>query len=527
MNNFYALIYLTEVLKNKCKGQTFEFSTSPHKDVWESYLSDNDSRFRLKFSTNPEETALFIDSDRPPKKANTTSFFDVLSAKSIHDVSIAENDRFITLSFDGHYSLLFQIFGNSPNIFLIRDDTILESFKSPDDFENQSPPKPRKASTAKTPSQDDSVKRVITKLDPKFPRHLIPLVIDEFGLKRKSVEEIKEVVDTLIDAMLNKPEFRVLENGNLCLIPENLLPYSNLKVFDNVNDAIRHAYYKASNERRLETRRQSLKPKIERIISKYESTVEQLKQADKGLKRAEKYEKYGDILMAHAHEKNEFNESVTFPDLYNQNEMVEISVKPNKSLAENAQYYYEKSNKSKRNVEESKRRLGEIKIKLKELKELRESLSEVDKIYEFRDWYKEYEDDLLKAGVLKADTKKKTPPYRILEIDGYQVWVGKNAKSNDQLTTDAHKEDIWIHARGVSGSHVVIRMDNHKEMPPKKTLLKAASVAAWNSKARGSGLAPVIITKRKYVVKPKGAPTGSVRVNREEVEMVKPQKMPS
>ena len=253
MNNFYALIYLTEVLKNKCKGQTFEFSTSPHKDVWESYLSDNDSRFRLKFSTNPEETALFIDSDRPPKKANTTSFFDVLSAKSIHDVSIAENDRFITLSFDGHYSLLFQIFGNSPNIFLIRDDTILESFKSPDDFENQSPPKPRKASTAKTPSQDDSVKRVITKLDPKFPRHLIPLVIDEFGLKRKSVEEIKEVVDTLIDAMLNKPEFRVLENGNLCLIPENLLPYSNLKVFDNVNDAIRHAYYKASNERRLET----------------------------------------------------------------------------------------------------------------------------------------------------------------------------------------------------------------------------------------------------------------------------------
>jgi predicted ribosome quality control (RQC) complex YloA/Tae2 family protein len=70
-------------------------------------------------------------------------------------------------------------------------------------------------------------------------------------------------------------------------------------------------------------------------------------------------------------------------------------------------------------------------------------------------------------------------------------------------------------------------MDNHKEMPPKKTLLKAASVAAYNSKARGSGLAPVIITKRKYVVKPKGAPTGTVRVNREEVEMVKPQKMSS
>ncbi|MDX1641996.1 MAG: NFACT RNA binding domain-containing protein, partial [Balneolaceae bacterium] len=243
--------------------------------------------------------------------------------------------------------------------------------------------------------------------------------------------------------------------------------------------------------------------------------------------RVEKYEKYGHILMAHAHEKNEFNDSVTFPDLYNPEKEVEIPVKPEQSLAENAQYYYEKSAKSKRNVKESKRRLKEIEKKLSHLKELQASLKEVDKLYEFQDWYKEHEQDLFDAGVLKAEAAKKAPPYRVLEIDGYEVWVGKNAKSNDQLTTDAHKEDVWMHARGVSGSHVVIRMDNHKEMPPKETLLKAASVAAWNSKARGSGLAPVIITKRKYVVKPKGAPTGTVRVNREEVEMVKPQKMPS
>ncbi|MDZ7718899.1 MAG: NFACT RNA binding domain-containing protein [Balneolaceae bacterium] len=527
MNNFYALIYLTETLKNKCKGKTFQFSTSPHKDVWDCYLSENNSRFRLKFSTNPEETALFIDSYRPPKKANTTPFFEVLSGQSVQEISMAENDRFITITFDNEYSLMFQIFGNTPNIFLIRDNTIIESFKSPDDFEGQTPPEPRKASPTKTPSEDDSAKRVITKLDPKFPRHLIPFIIDEYGLEKKTVPEIKEVVNTLIEAMLNRPEFRVLDNGNLCLIPEDLLPAENLEVFENINSAIRHAYYKASNERRLESRRQSIKPKIDRIINKYESTIEQLKHADKGLKRADKYERYGHILMAHAHEKNEFNESVTFPDLYNPDEKVQIQLKPKLSLAENAQYYYEKANKSRRNVEESKRRLGEIKIKLKKLKKLQQSLNEIDKIYEFRDWYKENEDALFKAGVLKAETQKKKPPYRILEIDGYTIWVGKNAKSNDQLTTDAHKEDVWMHARGVSGSHVVIRMDNHKEMPPKKTLLKAAAVAAWNSKARGSGLAPVIITKRKYVVKPKGAPAGTVRVNQEEVEMVKPQKIPA
>ncbi len=82
-----------------------------------------------------------------------------------------------------------------------------------------------------------------------------------------------------------------------------------------------------------------------------------------------------------------------------------------------------------------------------------------------------------------------------------------------------------MHARGVAGSHVVLRMDNNKDYPPKEVLLKAASVAAYNSKARGAALAPVIITKRKYVSKPKGAPHGSVRVHREEVEMVEPKEL--
>lgn len=527
MNNFYALIYLTEVLKNKCKGQTFEFSTSPYKNVWDGYFTDKKNSFRIKFSANPSETALFADSYRPPKKTNTTRFFDQLSGKPVRDVSMADNDRYITFWFDPDWTLMFQIFGNTPNIFLVKDEHIVEAFKSPDDFIDKPAPKPRTSSVAKTPTPDDSVKRIITKLDPKFPRHLIPLVVEEFDLKGKRIPDIKEIIEKLTDAMLHRPEFRVLGNGNLCLIPQNLLPAENLKVFDGINTAIQFVYYKTSNERRLEAQRQSIQPKIERIIHKYESTIRELEQAEKGLKRADTYEKYGHILMAYAHEKKAFNDSVTFPDLYNQNEVVEIPVKPDKSLAENAQSYYEKATKSKRNVEESKRRLGEIKKKLETLKELQASLNKVDKLYEFQDWYKEHEEALHKANVLKADNTQKAPPYRVLEVDGYEIWVGKNAKSNDQLTTDAHKEDIWLHARGVSGSHVVIRMDNHKEMPPKPTILKAASIAAWNSKARGSGLAPVIVTKRKYVVKPKGAPAGSVRVNREEVEMVKPQKLPS
>jgi predicted ribosome quality control (RQC) complex YloA/Tae2 family protein len=102
--------------------------------------------------------------------------------------------------------------------------------------------------------------------------------------------------------------------------------------------------------------------------------------------------------------------------------------------------------------------------------------------------------------------------------------VGKNAKSNDKLTSHAHKEDMWLHARGVGGSHTVIRMGNEKSMPPKKVILHAASYAAWYSKAKGMKTAPVMYTKRKYVYKPSGAAPGAVVVKQEEVVMVPPRK---
>uniref|UniRef100_UPI003568162F NFACT RNA binding domain-containing protein n=1 Tax=Fodinibius sp. TaxID=1872440 RepID=UPI003568162F len=89
-------------------------------------------------------------------------------------------------------------------------------------------------------------------------------------------------------------------------------------------------------------------------------------------------------------------------------------------------------------------------------------------------------------------------------------------------TSLAHKEDIWLHARGVGGSHVVIRMGNQKDYPPKRVILQAAGYAAFYSKARGMKTAPVMYTKRKYVRKPKGSPPGSVVLEREEVEMVPP-----
>jgi predicted ribosome quality control (RQC) complex YloA/Tae2 family protein len=81
-----------------------------------------------------------------------------------------------------------------------------------------------------------------------------------------------------------------------------------------------------------------------------------------------------------------------------------------------------------------------------------------------------------------------------------------------------------MHARGYSGSHLVIRMNRSRENPPREVLMKAASYAAFFSQARGSSMVPVSFTRKKYVRKPKGSDPGQVVIDKEDVVLVAPQK---
>lgn len=528
MNNYFTLIYLGKHLNFKCKNAEYQFSYSPHKNVWECYLAKNEESFRVVFSASSTETAIFTDKYRAPKKTNVTQFFDSLTNYKILTVQLADNDRYLCMTFENKKKLIFKLFGNKPNLFLVENGKIIDSFKDPDSFKGLDEPEPRAPKTPDEFSEKWSPKKIITKTEPKFPRQLVDPVINELNLEEKSAHEIVDTTRNLVNQMKTNPEFRVLDSGEICLLPKKVLPLPDKKTFDDCNDAVRFAYYKASADRRLTSRMRSVRPRVEKEIRKTERTINQLESADKALERAEVYEQYGHLLMANAHLKMDGGtEEITVENYYDDGKQITIPLKPNLSISENAQHYYEKSGDAERRVEEAKKRLRGTKQRLSDLKSLQKSLNEIDKIYEFDDWYKENLDEMRRFGVLSQQKSVETLPFRKTEIDGYEVWIGKNAKSNDALTTSAHKEDVWLHARGVSGSHVVIRMNNNKEMPPKSVILKVASVAAWNSKARGSSLVPVIVTKRKYVVKPKGLPAGAVRVQREEVEMVKPANISS
>ncbi len=121
------------------------------------------------------------------------------------------------------------------------------------------------------------------------------------------------------------------------------------------------------------------------------------------------------------------------------------------------------------------------------------------------------------ALVRRAGTQQRRGPFRrFTSTDGLQIFVGRNAKENDELTFGlAKSDDLWLHARGTPGSHVVVRLDKGKE-PPGETLKDAATLALLYSDLKKSGKGDVVYTRRKWVKKAKGQATGAVLITREQ-----------
>jgi len=117
-----------------------------------------------------------------------------------------------------------------------------------------------------------------------------------------------------------------------------------------------------------------------------------------------------------------------------------------------------------------------------------------------------------KFNSFNESKKDKFPNVQKLDIDGFVVYVGKDAKSNDHLTFNvADKEDIWMHVKGTPGSHVVIRV---RENLPTETIIKAAAqLAKKNSKASKDDKATVVYCQKRFVKKESGMNDGQVKVD--------------
>jgi predicted ribosome quality control (RQC) complex YloA/Tae2 family protein len=229
------------------------------------------------------------------------------------------------------------------------------------------------------------------------------------------------------------------------------------------------------------------------------------------------YEEIGNILMANLHAIPTNISQVVLEDFY-RNQPIKIKLNATLSAAQNAENYYRKSKNYSKEVAYWQ---SNVDKKSHEIIRIQEQIVSVE-LAETR--------KVLKSFVVILTQTKKTEvegneiPFKQFEVDGWVIWVGKSAKNNDLLTLKyAKKFDLWLHARDVAGSHVIIRNPNQKVVP-KYVVEKAAGLAAYFSKRQSDTLCPVIVTPKKYVRKTKDLLAGQMIVDREEeVVLVKPE----
>jgi len=215
------------------------------------------------------------------------------------------------------------------------------------------------------------------------------------------------------------------------------------------------------------------------------------------------------------------------------NELVEIPLDPHLTPAKNAGRYFEKADKSRHAIEEQQLRIVELTQRQKSISLLLDRMEEISTDDDLKHFTGENRKALSQFG-LKAEKsgqikKEEMLPFRVFTVaGGFQVWAGKSGENNDLLSTrHTAKNDLWFHARGVGGSHVVLKIGTGKGEVSKQAIEQAAAVAAYYSKMKKSKLVPVTMCEGKYVRKPKGAPAGTVTVEREKTIFAEPALPPS
>ncbi len=311
------------------------------------------------------------------------------------------------------------------------------------------------------------------------------------GLTLSFTKYLKTLGEDAIDEFL-KRQFKPCFN-HLTFSPFFI---SGFEEAGSMNDAVR-GFLELKREDRERKRLENYLRSIDRKIQALRKSIDELKNPVD----YEKYRYYGDLLMTYASALKRENPVKVKGFM---GEDVVIDIDPSKTIQENARDYYRKYKKAKAREEKKNEMIARIEREIERLEQMREH-AEIPE----------------KPG--RVQTEK---PYREFTTEnGYKILVGKNAKGNELITFRIAKPyDLFFHVREAPGSHVILRLKEKGKRPPERDIKRAASIAAWFSKAKHSNLVPVQFTEVRYLRKPKKGKQGKVILTREEVIFVQPER---
>lgn len=261
--------------------------------------------------------------------------------------------------------------------------------------------------------------------------------------------------------------------------------------------------------------------KVDNEIKRNQTKLAKREKTLKDSENAEDFRRDGELLTTFMTQVPRGATSVELLNYYEENAPITITLNPALTPNQNAQKYFQKYQKLKNAIKLIYDQIAEAKDEIAYLESILAQLEiagpmDIEVIKE----------ELVASGYLKQKRAKKnrkhapSKPERFIASDGTEILVGKNNLQNDQLTLkQARKSDIWLHAKNIPGSHVIIKNDQ----PTEETLLEAAELAAYFSKFRQSAQVPVDYVAVKHIHKPNGAKPGFVIYENQKTLFVTPE----
>ncbi len=511
-NNYYFLRQLSTRLNEKVSGYTIVSCFSQNKDELIIELNNSFDSVFIKANLSPGFCCLSFPVNFHRARKNTIDLFREVILKKIIAVKQFENERSFSLELEGDHLLIFKMHGNFANVLHLKHHVVTEIFRNhlQSDFE---------VVYEKLNRQIDFSKENFSKNNSSLSTiyfTLGKLVWDYLEDKNFSLIE-KENQWLLLDQTL-----RQLENPKYYLIERkgklffSLLPFAKIitEFLDPIT-AIDEFSNRLIHDQVFYSEKSSVLHQLQTNFKSSASYLKKNKLKLNELTHDHHYQLWADLIMANLNVVKIGQEKVFFPSFYDES-IVEIKLKKEWNAQKNAEVFYRKAKNQQIEINKLKEAIAQKENEIAKLERLIQPLDRVEDLKELRKIMTE-------AGFnKKPEGQVENLPFHEFEFKGYKILVGRNAEANDKLTLKySYKEDLWLHAKDVAGSHVLIKYQSGKIFP-KEVIEYAAGLAAYNSKRKNESLCPVAFTQKKFVRKRKGDPAGMVVVEKEEVILVIP-----
>ncbi len=514
-NNYFFISQLTSALQFLKGFEVVDCFSQEKEELIVVFQKDEKEFFVQAHFQNTFSCLFFPDDFRRARQNSVTLFQEILGLK-VNKVETALNERCIVFSLESGKSLVYKLFGNRANAILFDFDRVVKIFKNNLKLDlDLSLPKLNRTldlSHTKFKEADGNLNKFLPTLGKEVVAWL-----EQKGYEGMPLEDKWNNLTSLLSYFQN-PDFYIIkdEKGKpaISLLPEDRY----LEKYDNPIKAINTFYRQYIKDLHIYTTKEELFKDMDRRLKHSKAVVADSQKRLKEIQDRIPMDQTADVIMANLHAIPQGVEKVILFDFY-RNEEREIKLNSKLSPQKNAEVLYKKSKSRFKEIEVLENLILQRLDLIQQLDADKETVSKMEDPRELKAYQNKYFKTKETERVLQEG------PYKTYDYMGYKILVGKSAKANEELTfKTGKKDDLWLHAKDVAGSHVIIQQRPGQNYPI-PVIERAASLAAFYSKRKTDSLCPVMYTQKKFVRKIKGAAPGMVKVEKETVIMVIPSAM--